>query len=69
MRKICVLVAVATLSVLAAASASTAPISGAAAIVAAAKSSHALQTVDLRCRVTCWRYGGERICRKRCYER
>ena len=69
MRKIVLAAAVSALSLLAAASASTAPIVGAAATADAAKSASVVQTVDLRCRVTCWRYAGERICRKRCYER
>ena len=70
MRKILLaVVAMSGMSLLATLSAATAPIGGAAALIDAAKSSRAVQTVDLRCRITCWRYAGERICRKRCYDR
>jgi hypothetical protein len=70
MRKILlVAVAMSGMSLLATLSASTAPVGGAAVLIGAAKSPGAVQTVDLRCRITCWRYAGERICRKRCYER
>ncbi len=68
-RVLLVVVAMSGMSLLATLSATTAPVGGAAAMSDAAKSSRALQAVDLRCRVTCWRYAGERICRKRCYER
>ena len=70
MRKILLaVVAMSGMSLLATLSAAPAPVGGAAALTDAAKSWRAVQTVDLRCHITCWRYAGERICRKRCYER
>ena len=70
MRKILVVAAaVSAMSLLATLSASTAPVDGAAAIRDAVKSALPVQTVQMHCRITCWRYAGERICRKRCYER
>ena len=70
MRKVLfVAAAVLGMSLLATLSASTAPVGGAALIHDAAKSVLPVQAVELRCRITCWRYAGERICRKRCYER
>ena len=56
------------LSLLASSSASAVSIGGAVALIDAAKSRSAVINVGERCRVKCWRYSGERICRKRCYQ-
>jgi hypothetical protein len=69
MRKVFfVIAALSGMCLLTAVSASTAPVGGAVALHDAVKSTSVVATVAERCRVTCWRYAGERICRKRCYE-
>ena len=70
MRKVMLVVAaVSGMSLLATMSASTAPVGGAKAMIDAARACPAteIETVEWRCRVRCWWYAGERICRRRCY--
>lgn len=71
MRKILLVVAaVSGMSLLATMSALPATVGGAKAIIAAAEacSTTDIETVQWRrCRVRCWWYYGERVCRRRCY--